>query len=281
MSRPTSLFPALFASAIALSPLAVQAASYSISPIGKTEVVGTSSAVPGGGATTNFSSGTVSVGTTQANFRLVVSGTSTRVADMKVTLVETNGALDTADSRSGLMIAQTSNSQGLTDPGTMSVLTDFTSVGTGSTSFITLRFDFFAPDTSTPMSLALQLTSFDYDFNQFMRVDNADFSTEAHGSKLTKSSDTPTTTTWADTTNSDSTFTQATNAVVLNNVPDSSFRITMGKSGTGNSLFMFEFRDPSEILDSPLTPITGVPEPSAALLLLAGLGLLVIRRRAR
>jgi hypothetical protein len=51
-------------------------------------------------------------------------------------------------------------------------------------------------------------------------------------------------------------------------------QITVGKTGTGNSLFMFELRDPSEILDSPLIPVTGVPEPTAALQLLAGFGLL-------
>ncbi|RYD22362.1 MAG: hypothetical protein EOP88_08315 [Verrucomicrobiaceae bacterium] len=272
------------ASLAILAPSLATAASYAVISTGKTEVVGSSSAVPGGGSSSNFSSGTVTLGTTAASFRLVLSGTSTRFADMRITVVGISGTLDTTGSASGMMIAQTSNSQGLTDTGTISVLTGFSSTGTGGTSSTTLRFTFFEPDSLIPKSVALELTSFDFDYNQFIQVNNSDFTHEAHGSRLTKTTNsTAGTTTWADTKNSDSTFTDSRNAVVLNNVADSSFDLTVGKQGTGNSLFMFEFRDPSQILDTPLTPTTlgpaPIPEPTAAVL--GGFATLVLLMRRR
>lgn len=255
-----------------------QAASYSIASVGKTELVGSTSAVPNSGTSDNFSTGAVSVGTTFAKFQLVLAGTSTRVADMRVTVVGKTGTFDTAGGKSGLMIAQTTNSQGLTDSGTMSILSAFSAAGTGGESSVTLRFSFFEPDTAIAKNLGLELTSFDFDYRQFMRVSNSDFTAEAHGSKLTKTTSGGNTT-FSDVGNSDASFTQATNAVVLNNVPDSSFDITVGKIGTGNSLFMFEFRDPSQILDTPLTP-TAIPEPSSMIVLVSGAAALsFIRRR--
>lgn len=277
--RPLAL-PLLPIGFFALAAPSAHAASYAISSIGKTELVGSTSSVPSGGETANFSSGSVTVGTTFAKFQLVLSGTTTRVADMRVTVVGVRGTLDTTGGKSGLMIAQTTNSQGLTDSGTMSILSAFSAAGTGGESSLTLRFSFFEPDTAVAKNLGLELTSFDFDYRQFMRVSNTDFTAEAHGSKLTKTSSGGNTT-FSDLGNSDATFTQATNAVVLNNVVDSSFDITVGKVGTGNSLFMFEFRDPSQILDSPLNPVA-IPEPSSALALATGaIGLAFLRRRAK
>lgn len=276
-------FLATTASFAVLAPSLASAASYAVVSDGKTEVVGSSSAVPSGGSSSNFSSGTITLGTTAATFRLVLSGTSTRFADMRITVVGTHGTLDTTGSASGMMIAQTSNSQGLTDTGTISVLTGFSSAGAGGESSTTLRFSFFEPDSLIPKSVALELTSFDFDYNQFMRVNSSDFTHEAHGSRLTKTTDSSAgTTTWADTNNSDSTFTDSRNAVVLNNFADSTFDITIGKKGSGNSLFMFEFRDPSQILDTPLNPTTltpAIPEPSVAILSAAFLGAFALRRK--
>ncbi len=269
------------ACACSLQSVQAQSASFAVSSLGKQEIVGTSSAVPNSGDPFNFSAGNVSVGLTFASFQLLNDSTSQRFADMRVTLAAVNGTLDTSSNRSGLMIAQTSNSQGLTDTGTLSVLTGFTGAGTGGESSVTLRFDFFEPNTATAKAVPLELTSFDFDFRQFLRVSSADFTAAAQGSKLTRTSN-GSTYTFSDETNSNAMFNQATNAVVLNNVVDSSFEITVGKkAGVGNSLFMFEFRDPSKVLDTPLTPAP-IPEPAAPLMATVALSLIALRRnRAR
>jgi len=254
------------------------AASYFLTAPGKIELVGTSSAVPGGGVPENFPNGTVTVGVSNAYFQLFSTQTNARFVDMRVTLTGVNGTLSTSGGRSGLMIAQTSNSQGLTDTGTMSVLTNFSAVGTNNESSVTLRFNFFAPNTNTAQSVPLEFTSFDLDFNQFMRVLKSDFTLEAHGTALTKTQN-ATTMSWNDLGNTSSTFNQSSNAVALNNVADSSFQITVGKIGTGYALFMFEFRDPSSNLSSPLTPNAQVPEPSSTLLLISALCALPFLRR--
>jgi hypothetical protein len=237
---------------------------------GKTEIVGSTSAVPGGGSAANFSTAAIVVGTTFANFRMVLAdGSNTRFADLRITPVAIKGALDTAGgTQSGLMVAQTSNSQGLNDSGTFSILTDFASAdGTGISS-MTFRLDWFAPDTQTPLPVSAEITSFDYDFNQFLRVGEADFTSARYGSALTLTS-TGGSSTWQ-AGNSDSTFSNPAHAVILNTTSDSSMLIEVGKIGSGNSLFMFEFRDPSLNL---------VPEPSTALLSFAGLAGWALRRR--
>jgi hypothetical protein len=135
------------------------------------------------------------------------------------------------------------------------------------------------PDPNTLKGVGIELTSFDYDYNQFLEIDAADFSAAAFGSKLSKSED-GSKVRFADTTNSDATFNQSSNAVVLNNrSSSSSFSTTVGKVGIGDSLCMFEFRDPSTNLDFPLTPIP-IPEPSIpTMMLILGVGACLRRRR--
>jgi len=252
--------------------------SYIVSSLGKTEWVGTGGAsVPEGGTAGNFATGTVVAGSTFAKFQMLNAANNQRAFDMKVTVSGFVGTFNTTNN-SGLMIAQTSNSQGLTDSGTLSVLTSFNNNG-GATE-VTLLFEFFMPDTNNPVGVAMEITSFDYDFGQYLRVNNADFIGGAFGSALTRTNPTETTTRWESASNSSVTFADASSAVALNNVADSSFSMTLGKlSGAGNSLFMFEFRDPSVNLSSPLTNFQVVPEPSVALF--AGLSVLLLQRRRR
>jgi hypothetical protein len=261
-----------------LAPGITQAASYAVSNIGKTEIVGDSAAVAAGGLTTNFSTGTVTVGSSFAKFQLRDATTNNRVADMKVTLSGVYGTLDTAGGRSGLMIAQTVNSQGLTDTGTMSVLTDFSAVGADGSAWIKLLFSFTAPDTNNPIAMAQEVTTFDFDYRQFLGLNKEDFIASGHGSVLTRH-DLGSTVEFVDEGNSDATYNMSSNAVSLNNVVDSSYELTMGKkSGTGNALFMFEFRDPSINLDDPLTPLDVIPEPGTWLLT-AFASLFLLRRK--
>jgi len=278
MKYNSSLFFFKSALVFVAGAIPLQATSYALSNFGKTEIVGSLSTVIESGAASNFPTSNLTVGTSFAKFQMVNSATAVRAFDMKVTLTGVFGDLDNNGGQTGLMIAQTVNSQGLNDPGTMSVLTDFSSLLETS---ITLQFDFFAPDTETPLTVALELTSFDYDYGQFLQVNNSDFTKSAHGSLLTKTNPSIGTTRWSGPNNEiNATFAQTSNAVAVNNVADSSFSLTMGKTtGGGNSLYMFEFRDPSVNLGSPLTPVDAVPEPSGALI--ACLGALTMLRRRR
>lgn len=255
---------------LALSSMSSAATSIQVSSLGKIEIVGSTSAVPDGGTASNFSTTTLVLGTTFASFQMVLAnGSNTRVADLRVTPVAVTGTLDTAGgTQSGLMVAQTSNSQGLTDTGTFSILTDFAGPNLSGVSSMTFRLDWFQPDTTIPLPISVEITSFDYDFNQFLRVSTGDYSNQTHGSALTASTAAGFTRWQAG--NSDSSFSNPDNAVIFNTNMDSSMFIEVGKNGSGNSLFMFEFRDPS---------INLVPEPSSAFLVLSGLAVFGLRRR--
>lgn len=280
MNAQATIFTAITAFA-AFSSL--NAASYYIANTGNTEIIGTQRDV-NTGVVENTPSTAMVIGTSYAQFRLNDSVSNLTVADMKVTLTGVVGTLDTASgTESGLMIAQTSSlnggSQGLVDPGTLTILADFSAHSSENQS-ITLRFDFFEPGTSTPKNFPLELTSFDYDFRQYLEVKNSDWILSAQGSNLTKTQG-GITTRFSEINGASSVTNDDKHALALNNVTDSSFDLTMGKTGTviGYSLFMFEFRDPSSILDSPLTPNAPIPEPSVSLL--SGLGLLALLRRRR
>lgn len=260
--------------------LPLKAIAYIVGSTGKTELVGSAgSAVPGGGTTTNFPTGTVVPGTTFAKFQMLNDATKQRAFDMKVTVQSVVGTLDTSGGNTGLMIAQTTNSQGLTDPGTLTILSDFT--GTSLTS-VTFLFEFFDPDSQNPASVAMQLTSFDFDYGQFIQVSNSEFSQASYGSRLTASEPSSGQIRYAaPNDNFNATFSDAASAVALTSVSDTSFSVTLGKlTGGGNSLFMLEFRDPSINLASSLPQASAVPEPSTALLC-SIMGFAFLRRKRR
>lgn len=261
--------------------LPLKAIAYIVGNTGKTELVGSAgSAVPGGGANNNFPSGTVVPGTTFAKFQMLNDATKQRAFDMKVTVQSVVGTLDTSGgTKNGLMIAQTSNSQGLTDTGTLTILSDFT--GTSLTS-VTFLFEFFDPDSQNPASVAMQLTSFDFDYGQFIQVSNSEFSQASFGSRLTLSQPVSGQIRYAaPNDNVNATFSDAASAVALTSVSDTSFSVTLGKlTGGGNSLFMLEFRDPSINLASSLPQASAVPEPSTALLC-SIMGFAFLRRKRR
>lgn len=255
---------------IALSSAAFAVTSIQVSSVGKSEIVGSLSTVLVGGEAANFSTSQVVLGTTSARFQMILAnGSGTRFADLRITPTAIKGTLDAVGGQSGLMIVQTSDSQGLRDNGTLSILTDFATAGAGGISSMTLRFDWFQPGTNVPLPVAVEMTSFDYDYNQFLRVSNTYVASETHGSALTYASSGGFSS-WSDGANTDSSFSNPNNAVILNTPSTSSMFVEVGKTGLGNSLFMFEFRDPS---------INLVPEPSSALLGLAGLIGLILRRR--
>lgn len=261
--------------------LPLKAIAYIVGPTGKTELVGTDgSAVPGGGTNANFPSGTVVPGTTFAKFQMLNDATKQRAFDMKVTVQNVVGTLDTSSgTKNGLMIAQTTNSQGLTDTGTLTILSDFASTSLTS---VTFAFEFFEPDSQTPTSVAMQLTSFDFDFGQFIQVSSSDFSQAAFGSRLTASEPVSGQLRYAAPSDSfNASFSDAPSAVSLTSVSDTGFSLTLGKlTGGGNSLFMLEFRDPSINLTSQLPQSSAVPEPSTALLC-SIMGFAFLRRKRR
>jgi hypothetical protein len=256
---------------VIIAPKLFSATSLEVSTSGKIEIVGTNSDVIGAGNLENFSTTPITLNSSYASFQMVLAdGSNTRFADLRITPVSMKGTLDTTGGGSGLMIAQTSNSQGLVDTGTFSILTYFSSSDVNGVSSLTLRFDWFEPDSITPINISSVITSFDFDFYQFIKVSQSDYIQAAYGSALTQSF-ADGSTTWQS-ANSDSSFNNPNNAVILNTSPINSMLVEVGKvGGAGNSLFMFEFRDSS---------INLVPEPSGLILSLIGfVGLLCRRKR--
>lgn len=262
----------------------IRAANIEISGAQK-EIFGTSTDVPGSGTPANFDSSTVDDDFAVFDMQKIDGGTTTDYADLVVTY------LGGSDPESQVMIAQTSNSQGLTDTGTLSILMEASSGGSGAN----FRFEWYAPgsysggsqqSSASLLSDPILYTTFDIDFSQFVSIDKdvlqhyvLDESTVItpvdDGNTISFEDD-----------GEDSTFDDPTTAAqFLTTADTASHEISMGKqSSSGPGLFLFEFRDPSDVLGGNFDEdnLVVVPEIASimyAVILLAAAGGLGFFRR--
>lgn len=166
-----------------------------------------------------------------------------------------------------LMVARTVSSQGLTDTGTLSVY-----VSPGNTTPVSgawtldLRFTFYDATFTSTVPVELLLTSLDIDYDQRYYVSNTDFSANHlyGGSTLRAAPAVAGYTGFTSPTSSN--YNNPANAVSSDGT-GSQFQVRLGHDAV--ALYMFEFRNPSQI----------VPEPGVALL--AALGAFGVLRRRR
>lgn len=254
----------------------------------QTQIAGTSTDVPGSGSSDNFDSGT-----TVGDFAVFdidavddSNGTRSDFADLRVTYASDNGGAG-----SNVMIARTSDSQGLTDNGTLSVLMD---LGSSSGGTVGLEFDWFSPGSfdggveqpnSSLLSTRIRYTTFDIDFNQVVTARKSEISTYVlEGTTELTATDDGTNIRFED-AGADSTFDDPTTAAqVLTRDSIASHTFETGKQAEGGAaLFMFEFRDPSDVVSFEDPQSTEVPEPGMAALA-AGVfasAAVLLRRRPR
>lgn len=253
-----------------------QSANIQVSSV-QTHIGGTNSAVPLSGTPDNYNTNTTHIGST-AVFNMTKDGND--YADLRMTY---NGGAGTK-----VMANRTSNSQGLTDTGTISILMDFASSTGYSGSF---TFDWFAPNSfiggtyigGSLISDAILYTTFDIDYYQFVSTKTnqlQSYGLTANTVLHTDLLETPSMVRFED-NNANSTVNEPTTAAqFLTRIGPASLQIDMGKqNATGASLFMFEFRDPSQIVTTPFIPVS-IPEPATGSLiaLVAGIGFWIRRR---
>ncbi len=209
------------------------------------------------------------------------------VATLRVTLQAVSG------NGTETMIARTTNSQGLMDAGTISVL--LTGSGDPPLSTFahsaTFRFDWRNAANNGPLGGSDQMvfTSYDIDFTQRNMFSDSEYSAIGLSplSNLNLSSSSGTTTIVDPAVGNPANGTESStdnprNAYAFITVAgDNTQIISVDKAGggtsagmdtLGNQLYMFSFRSPSPL-------ITVIPEPSAAIL--GGFGLLALLRRRR
>jgi hypothetical protein len=269
---------ALILAALTVAP--AQAANIEVSGVQK-YVGGANTAVPAGGTSDNFTN-TTTVGN-YAVFDMKKNGVD--FADLRVTYQSSSGNVG-----SSVMIAQTTNSQGLVDNGTISILLNVTSGTGGGASF---TFDWFAPGSfangiqlgSSLISDAILYTTFDIDFYQFVATPTNQLQYYAlnNNNTLLKAdlTETPGQIRFEDNNANSSYSDPRTAAQFLTLIGPASHQIDMGKQiAAGNALFMFEFRDPSIVLGETFTPnVTNIPEPATASMIgLVGILGFLIRR---
>lgn len=239
------------------------------------EIVGATADVTGSGSSSNFTA-SASVGD-YAVFDISDSFNND-FADLKVTYSADNGGVG-----SNIMIARTTNSQGLTDAGTISILI---TLGNQAGGTVSLDFEWYNPGSfsggieqagASLITNPINYTTFDIDFSQVVSIPDTGISQYMmDGSTVLTDTVTGGQILFED-NGANSTFDDSTTAVgFLTATGAQSHTISMGKqSQFGNALFMFEFRDPSDNVTFNNPDITPVPEPAATATLVA-LGALAV-----
>lgn len=256
--------------------------NYEISSV-ETQIFGTTTDVSSG-SSANYDAGTAvgdfavfnvtGVNPTGPNFN----------GQLRVTYTADNGGIG-----SDIMIARTSDSQGLTDTSTFTVLMD---IGNGGGGGAQLTLDWFESGTYTGttenftpgtrrISQQINFTTFDIDFNQYVAVERAaTASYTLDNSTVLSAIDDGTTISFED-SGANSSVTDPTTAAEYVTISASSYDFDMGKQASGGAaLFMFEMRDPSDNVTITGTP-TPVPEPRAFAVILGLAALFAVQRRRR
>lgn len=277
---------------LALALLGCSASSYAANYV----ITGTQASLAGvntnvtDGTTTDFGTGANLA--TVGNFAVFDVGVGTLLsntpfAQLRVTYSANLGNI--VDNK--VFVARTTNSQGLTDAGTFSVLIESTAAGLGTAQ---LQLDWFTPGSyvgrtlqggAASMSPIVTFTTFDIDFRQQVTIQRGGLTSyrTAAATNLTVTENIPgNRVTFSDQIGTDTSVTNPTSAFSFTTVASSGLTLELGRvvPVAAYSLFMFEMRDPSTnvTLDGPPTAI---PEPSVFASMIGSAALLVAARRRR
>jgi hypothetical protein len=250
------------------------------------EVFGTTRTVASAGSPDNYQTFT---GSEVVYFRLSGddgNGNNAFTVDMTISVNGSSGA-GFGSNKGQIMLSQTTNSQGYTDTGSVSLLLN-PSIGGHWT--VDLGIEFFAVDDvntnpfdttlGTKIGLPFQLTSLDLDFDQFTAVNTSQFDTYqvSTTTKLEASTDNGLLR-LQDTSGVAAAFTDRDNAVsFFSDGAEQTYHVQVGHDAV--ALYVLEFRNPPLYIDYD-NPVTAVPEPSSYALILgvAAFTLLSLKRR--
>jgi hypothetical protein len=242
------------------------------------------------GTTTDFGTGADLA--TVGNFAVFDVGVGTLASNtpfgqLRVTYSANLGNI--ADNR--VFVARTTNSQGLTDAGTFTVLIQSTAGGVGTAQ---LQLDWLTPGSyigrtlqggAAPLNPIVNFTTFDIDFRQQVTIQRGGLTTyrTASNTNLTVTENIPANrVTFSDAVPTDTVVTDPTSAFAFTTVASSGLTLELGRTNAvaAYSLFMFEMRDPSTNVALNGPPVV-IPEPSVFASLIGSAALLVAARRRR